>query len=104
VGLLLVYWTEPGDGHPALLDAPTLAEGFVTRAELMDMYAAASGRDVSHVDYYVAFGYWKLACILEGVYARYRGGAMGAASGFEGFAHQVELLAEAARTALGRLD
>jgi aminoglycoside phosphotransferase (APT) family kinase protein len=69
----------------------------------MDMYAAASGRDVSHVDYYVAFGYWKLACILEGVFARYRGGAMGAASGFEGFAHQVELLAEAARTALGRL-
>jgi aminoglycoside phosphotransferase (APT) family kinase protein len=104
VGLLLVYWTEPGDGHPALLDAPTLAEGFVTRAELMDMYASASGRDVSHVDYYVAFGYWKLACILEGVYARYRGGAMGAASGFEGFAHQVELLAGAARAALGRLD
>jgi aminoglycoside phosphotransferase (APT) family kinase protein len=102
-GLLLVYWTEPGDAHPALLDAATLAEGFVTRAELMDMYAAASGRDVSHVDYYVAFGYWKLACILEGVYARYRGGAMGAASGFEGFAHQVELLAEAARAAVGRL-
>jgi aminoglycoside phosphotransferase (APT) family kinase protein len=104
VGLLLVYWTEPGDGHPALLNAPTVAEGFVTRAELMDMYAAASGRDVSRVDYYVAFGYWKLACILEGVFARYRGGAMGSASGFEGFAQQVELLAEAARAALGRLD
>jgi aminoglycoside phosphotransferase (APT) family kinase protein len=104
VGLLLVYWTEPGDAHPALLDAATAAEGFVTRAELMDLYGAASGRDVSHVDYYVAFGYWKLACILEGVFARYRGGAMGSASGFEGFAHQVELLAEAARTALGRLD
>jgi aminoglycoside phosphotransferase (APT) family kinase protein len=104
VGLLLVYWTEPGDGHPALLNAPTLAEGFVTRAELMDMYAAASGRDVSHVDYYVAFGYWKLACILEGVFARYRGGAMGNAAGFEGFAQQVEFLAEAARAALGRLD
>jgi aminoglycoside phosphotransferase (APT) family kinase protein len=104
VGLLLVYWTEAGDAHPALLDAATLAEGFVTRAELMDLYAAASGRDVSHVDYYVAFGYWKLACILEGVFARYRGGAMGSASGFEGFAHQVELLAEAARAALGRLD
>jgi len=104
VGLLLVYWTEPGDAHPALLDAPTLAEGFPTRAEVMDRYAAASGRDVGAIDYYVAFGYWKLACILEGVYARYRGGAMGAASGFEGFAHQVELLAEAARAALARLD
>ena len=51
VGLLLVYWTEPGDAHPALFDAATAAEGFVTHAELMDLYSAASGRDVSHVDY-----------------------------------------------------
>ena len=29
------------------------------------------------LDFYVAFGYWKLACILEGVYARYLGGALG---------------------------
>jgi hypothetical protein len=25
----------------------------------------------------VSFAYWKLACILEGVYARYLGGALG---------------------------
>ena len=36
-----------------------------------------SGRDLSELDFYVAFGYWKLACILEGVYARYLGGALG---------------------------
>ena len=36
-----------------------------------------SGRDVSNLDFYVAFAYWKLACILEGVYARYLGGALG---------------------------
>ena len=36
-----------------------------------------SGRDLSQLDFYVAFGYWKLACILEGVYARYVGGALG---------------------------
>ena len=36
-----------------------------------------SGRDVSQLDFYVAFGYWKLACMLEGVYARYLGGALG---------------------------
>ena len=39
--------------------------------------AAASGSDLSHLDFYVAFGYWKLACIIEGVYTRYLGGAMG---------------------------
>jgi aminoglycoside phosphotransferase (APT) family kinase protein len=97
VGLLLVYWTERDDPHPALLDASTTLEGFPTRSELVERYARASGRDVSAVDYYVAFGYWKLACILEGVYARYKGGVMGETSGFEGFAAQVEILAEAAK-------
>lgn len=27
--------------------------------------------------YFVAFAHWKVACIAEGVYARYRSGAMG---------------------------
>jgi aminoglycoside phosphotransferase (APT) family kinase protein len=97
VGLLLVYWTEPGDAHPALLDASTTLEGFPSRAEVVARYARAAGRDVSAVDYFVAFGYWKLACILEGVYARYKGGVMGETSGFEGFAAQVEILAQAAK-------
>ena len=34
-----------------------------------------SGRDVTGIAYYMAFGYWKLACILQGVYARYVAGA-----------------------------
>jgi aminoglycoside phosphotransferase (APT) family kinase protein len=103
VGLLVVYWTEPEDRHPALLDASTTLEGFPTRAAVIERYAAASGRDVSDVDYFVAFGYWKLACILEGVYARYRGGVMGESSGFEGFARQVEILADAARSTVAGL-
>jgi aminoglycoside phosphotransferase (APT) family kinase protein len=104
VGLLMVYWTDPDDENSALLTAPTQIEGFPRRKELLDRYAAVSGRDVSHVDYYVAFGYWKLACIVEGVYARYVGGAMGkGASGFEAFALQVERLADQARATLDRL-
>jgi aminoglycoside phosphotransferase (APT) family kinase protein len=103
VGLLMVYWTDP-DESSALLTAPTQIEGFPRRKELLDRYAATSGRDLSHVDYYVAFGYWKLACIVEGVYARYVGGAMGkSASGFEAFALQVERLADQARATLDRL-
>jgi aminoglycoside phosphotransferase (APT) family kinase protein len=100
VGLLLVYWNEAGDARSALMEASTSLEGFPTRAELIGMYAAASGRDVSSVEYYRAFGYWKLACILEGVYARYQGGVMGDASGFEGFAVQVEMLARQAQAAI----
>jgi aminoglycoside phosphotransferase (APT) family kinase protein len=104
VGLLMVYWTEASDEHPMLLTAPTTVEGFPSRKELLDRYAEASGRDLSQIEFYTAFGYWKLACIVEGVYARYVGGAMGgSASGFEGFATQVERCAEAAAAAVERL-
>ncbi len=104
VGLLMVYWSEPGDPSPTL-GAPTTAEGMRTRAEVLDRYAAASGRDLSRIDYYTAFGYWKLACIVEGVYARYIGGSMGQreSSDFDHFKRQVETLAAQAKAAVDRL-
>ena len=40
-------------------------------------YAERSGRDLSELDFYLALGYWKLAIILEGVYARYAAGGYG---------------------------
>lgn len=100
VGLLLVYWSEPGDATFPLLDAPTIVGGFPSRAELIERYAAASGRDLSQIGYYVAFGYWKLACILEGVYGRYASGAYGDTDGsFEAFGDLVIALAEQASAA-----
>ncbi|MGH9135905.1 MAG: phosphotransferase family protein [Acidimicrobiales bacterium] len=103
LGLLVVYWTEPDDGQPALPGAATVAPGFPSRKELVDAYAARSDRDLSQLDFYVAFGYWKLACILEGVFARYAGGAMGDFDGFEAFGSQVTFLADAAADAAERL-
>ena len=44
---------------------------------LLDRYAARSGRDVSEVAFYVAFSYFRLACIIQGVYSRALGGAQG---------------------------
>jgi aminoglycoside phosphotransferase (APT) family kinase protein len=63
-------------------------------------YAERSGRDVSSVGYYTAFGYWKLACIVDGVYTRYAGGSMGSSSGFEHFDAQVLRLAATAKQTL----
>jgi aminoglycoside phosphotransferase (APT) family kinase protein len=104
VGLLMVYWSDPGDPGALLGVAATALDGFPTRAEVRDRYAARSGRDVSHIDFYVSFGYWKLACILEGVYARYAGGAMGGdRSNFDGFSAQVTNLAQAAQAAAASL-
>jgi aminoglycoside phosphotransferase (APT) family kinase protein len=77
IGLLMVYWAEPDDEVLALEGIATVAEGFATRDQVIDWYGAASGRDVSNIEYYIAFANWRLACILEGVYARYLAGAMG---------------------------
>jgi len=98
LGLLLVYWTEADEDDGALLGVtPTKLAGFPDRSQLTDWYAAASDRDLSALPYYKAFGYWKLACILQGVTARYAGGAAaGDRTDVEHFAQQVDLLGERA--------
>jgi aminoglycoside phosphotransferase (APT) family kinase protein len=102
VGLLMVYWTDPGDEAALIGVSPTTVPGFPDRAAMRSRYAAASGRDLRHLDFYVAFGYWKLACIVQGVYARYVGGAAaGDRSSVDEFGHSVVRLAEMARGALG---
>lgn len=76
LGLLQVYWTGPDDEASAWTGSATDVAGFWNRTELAERYAEVSGRDISQLDFYVAFAYWKLACILEGVYSRYLGGAL----------------------------
>jgi aminoglycoside phosphotransferase (APT) family kinase protein len=96
VGMLMVYWTGPDDEGSAWAGSASTLPGFVNRNDLLTRYAEASGRDVSGIDYYVAFALWKLACILDGVYARYVSGASGLGSDremIEGFKRQVEAAA-----------
>jgi aminoglycoside phosphotransferase (APT) family kinase protein len=101
LGLLMVYWTEAGDEAALLGVTPTTVPGFPGRAEMRRRYQAASGRDLGRLDFYVAFGYWKLACILQGVYARYVGGAAaGDRSSIDGFATSIVRLAEMAQSTL----
>jgi aminoglycoside phosphotransferase (APT) family kinase protein len=101
---LLAYWAEPGESSPLGSDAPTTAPGFPTRTEVVERYAEASGRDLGELDFYLAFAYWKLACILEGVYARYKGGAMGDDGfDFSVYPRLIAELADRAEGALGRL-
>jgi aminoglycoside phosphotransferase (APT) family kinase protein len=100
VGMLQVYWTGPGDTVSAWDGSSTSAPGFLSRAELTARYAATSGRDLGELPFYTAFAFWKLACILEGVYARYLGGALGVRSEDElaPFKQQVDAAAAQART------
>jgi aminoglycoside phosphotransferase (APT) family kinase protein len=105
VGLLAVYWSDPGDEMIPLLSAPTTAAGFARRDEVIARYAERSGRDLAELDYYVAFAYWKLAIILEGVYARFSSGAYGEVGddSFERFADLVVRLAQRADEAAAKV-
>ena len=105
LGLLQVYWTGPNDPASAWTGSATTAPGFYDRAQLAQRYAQVSGRDLSNLPFYVSFAYWKLACILEGVYARYAGGALGARDAAEllPFKQQVEAAAAAAEQMLEQL-
>jgi aminoglycoside phosphotransferase (APT) family kinase protein len=101
LGLLMVYWADRTDSMAVLGLSPTTAEGFSTRAEVMERYAAVSPLDLSGIGYYTAFGYWKLACILQGVYARYVAGAgAGDQGSVDAFPLQVARLAEMASECL----
>jgi len=101
LGLLMVYWADPTDAMAVLGLSPTTAPGFSTRAEILERYGSASDLDISGVGYYTAFGYWKLACILQGVYARYVAGAgAGDQGSVDGYPAQVRRLFELAAEAL----
>ena len=104
VGMLLVYWSDEGDDFMPLFAPATIAPGFPTRDEVRERYEERSGRDLGKIDFFTALGYWKLAIILEGVYARYASGQYGKTDeGFQEFAKIVERLADAANQAAGRL-
>jgi aminoglycoside phosphotransferase (APT) family kinase protein len=70
LGLLVMYSdprTLPGSPVAATASAP----GHPSPAELVERYAARSGRDTSAIDWYTAFAWFKLAVILEGIHYRY---------------------------------
>ena len=72
----LSYWVEPGDPDDlkAVMPTVTATPGFMTRKEIIDRYAEGSGRDLSQMHWYVVFGYFKLAGILQQIFARWKNG------------------------------
>ncbi|HTO07717.1 MAG TPA: phosphotransferase family protein [Myxococcota bacterium] len=100
IGYLMNNWAEPGEvgGSAAAAAAPSAAGGFQSRAEILASYSQKTGRDVSNVDYYRAFQYWRLAAIVEGVMARYLKGVMGGKADTTAFRAQIDGLAQSAVT------
>jgi len=78
LGLLLVYWQQHDDAvpRPTVTPPTTGVPGFPSRREVAQRYAERSGRDVTDLPWYVAFGFFKLAVVVTGIAARVRAGAM----------------------------
>ena len=73
LGTTLGYWMSPDAGEE-LLNMPfnprVLMEN-ISRADLAEIYSAASGRDTSNILFYYVFGTFKIAVIAQQIYARY---------------------------------
>jgi aminoglycoside phosphotransferase (APT) family kinase protein len=71
LGYCINSWVEPGEFGAYGADPATAQPGFPSRQDLIARYERATGADLGQLAYYRAFNWWKLACIIHGVYARY---------------------------------
>ncbi|MEX1993535.1 MAG: phosphotransferase family protein [Steroidobacteraceae bacterium] len=73
LGCSLAYWIEAGDGAELLATRmlPTHLPGSLTRAEVLERYAARTGRPLPAFLFYRVFGLFRLAVIVQQIYFRY---------------------------------
>ncbi|WP_439812487.1 phosphotransferase family protein [Streptomyces sp. P9-2] len=96
---LLVMYSSPLGMPDSPVSTTAEAPGHPTPAELIERYAARSGRDVAAVSWYTAFAWYKLAVILEGIHYRYTlGQTVGA--GFDRIGDLVPVFIEHSLTTL----
>jgi aminoglycoside phosphotransferase (APT) family kinase protein len=76
LGTTLGYWVEAGDPEPLRSAAvgPTMLKGSLSRRELVEHYQEASGREISSPRFYYCFGLFKVAVIIQQIYARFARG------------------------------
>lgn len=78
LGNVITLWRELGDPPPiSQSEMPTDLPGFPSRAELIERYARATGRDCSRAAWYHAFNLFRYAVIAQQIYARFVRGQTG---------------------------
>jgi aminoglycoside phosphotransferase (APT) family kinase protein len=72
VGYLAAMYADP-DAPPTIMQlTPVTREaGYLSRAQIVERYALASGLDVSHLHWYQALALWKAAVFCEAIYTRW---------------------------------
>jgi aminoglycoside phosphotransferase (APT) family kinase protein len=73
LGYVLNYWVEPGDNPEwrEIAAMPTWRDGFPSRVEAIERYAARTGFDVSSIGWHQVFAVFKLAVIIQQIYIRF---------------------------------
>ena len=73
LGLVLMFWGPRSQDPPGFrhVQAVTRREGLLSRRDLAERWASATGRSLEHLDYYLCFAFWRLAAIVEGAYQLY---------------------------------
>jgi aminoglycoside phosphotransferase (APT) family kinase protein len=76
LGTALAYWVNAGDSEElqSIRWGPTDSPGSFTRADIVERYAAKTGRDVSRIAFYLTFARFKLAVIVQQIYFRFHQG------------------------------
>jgi aminoglycoside phosphotransferase (APT) family kinase protein len=76
LAISLSYWATADDPEElkTILPTVTILPGFVSRETFMELYAQKSGRDLSSIDFYMNFAYFKLAVIIQQIYVRWKRG------------------------------
>ncbi|PWB62125.1 MAG: phosphotransferase family protein, partial [Betaproteobacteria bacterium] len=77
LGNSLAYWVEAGDDEyfRATRRQPTNAPGMLTRDEVVARYGERTGLPVESFGFYLVFGIFRLAVIVQQIWRRYRDGA-----------------------------
>jgi aminoglycoside phosphotransferase (APT) family kinase protein len=73
LGLSICYWAwaNAPEFRAAGIPAITSQPGWFTRDQLLERYAAQTGRDISDIGYHEVLGIFKLAVIIQQIYYRY---------------------------------
>ena len=76
LGTALAYWADANDPEDfrEIRSAPTILPGTLTRAQLVERYAAVTGRQTGDMVFYLAFARFKVAVIVQQIYYRYAQG------------------------------
>jgi aminoglycoside phosphotransferase (APT) family kinase protein len=102
LGLLVVYQDLAQQGD-TIMPRMLPEAGFLTSDQMIARYAQRSPRDLARLDWYVGFGYFKLAVVAEGIHHRYLAGKT-VGPGFDHFGAAVPMLLQAALAALARTE